>query len=247
MHTHIHPPPSAQVNFRGSAGLGKAFINAGNRQWGVGAMQHDLTDAVKWAVAKGIADPARVCIMGGSYGGYASLAGVTFTPELYRCGVPMFAISNVATFQKSIPPYWRPLRYEFLARVGDAEGNATFNREISPLFHADAIRAPLLIAAGANDVRVPRAETDQIFEKVKDLGLVGAEYAVYKDEGHGLVRPANRLDFYGRVEAFLAAQLGGARGPPAAQARGASVSVRRVEPRAAARRELQRQRQRRRE
>jgi dipeptidyl aminopeptidase/acylaminoacyl peptidase len=135
----------------------------------------------------------------------------------------MFGISNIATFMKSVPPYWKPLRYEWVSRIGDADANATLNREISPLFHVGRIRAPLLMAAGANDVRVPKAESDQIFAAMKRAGL-GVEYVYYPDEGHGLVRPVNRLDFYTRADAFLAKHLGGRRGA-AADAQGSSAKV----------------------
>jgi len=201
-----------QVNFRGSTGYGKRFYNAGNRQWGVGTMQHDLTDGVRWAIEKGIADPAKVCIYGASYGGYATLAGLTFTPELYACGVDLVGVSNVATFFKSIPPYWRPLRIDLVNRVGDVEANETLNREISPLFHVRNIRAPLLIGQGANDPRVKKAESDQMFAAMQKKGL-DVKYVLYPDEGHGLVRPDNRLDFYSRAEQFLSKHLGGRAAP----------------------------------
>lgn len=212
-----------QVNFRGSTGYGKNFLNAGNLQWGRGVMQHDLTDAVRWAIEKGIADPARVCIYGASYGGYATLAGLAFTPELYACGVNMVGVSNVGTFLKSIPPYWRPLRIDFVNRVGDAEANATLNQEISPLFHVRNIRAPLLIGQGANDPRVPKRESDQMFAAMKAKGL-DVEYILYPDEGHGFVRPDNRLDFYSRTEQFLSKYLGG-RAEPLMQLKGSSAQV----------------------
>jgi len=136
----------------------------------------------------------------------------------------MFGISNVATFMRAVPPYWKPVRYEWATRVGDAENNATLNRIISPIFHADKIRAPLLIGQGANDVRVVKNESDQIFAAMKRLGL-DVEYVVYPDEGHGLVRPANRLDFYARTEAFLQRHLGGRRGPALPRAATAASSA----------------------
>ena len=176
-------------------------------------MQHDLSDAVKWAVAKGIADPKRICIMGGSYGGYATLAGLAFTPELYACGVDLVGISRARTFQKSMPAYWKPVLFDLLTRVGDAITNDTLDREISPLFHADKIRAPLLIGQGGTDVRVPKAEADQIYKAVKARGL-NVTYLFYPDEGHGLVRPANRLSFYSAADQFLARYLGGRAEPP---------------------------------
>ncbi len=213
-----------QVNFRGSAGFGKKFLNAGNGQWGVGTMQHDLTDAVKWAIAKGIADPKRVCIYGGSYGGYATLAGLVFTPQLYACGVDIVGPSNIKTLFESIPPYWAPMKRQFVLRVGDAENDAELNRRISPLFHADKVRVPLIIAQGANDPRVNIRESDQMVKAMRDKGLA-VTYVVYTDEGHGFARPNNRLDFYGRTEEFLAKHLGG-RAEPWKEMAGSSASVR---------------------
>ncbi len=188
-----------QVNFRGSTGFGKKFLNAGNGEWGVGTMQHDLTDAVKWAISKGIADPKKVCIYGGSYGGYATLAGLVFTPELYSCGVDIVGPSNIKTLFASIPPYWAPIKTQFVRRVGDVENDAALNQKISPLFHADKVRVPLIIAQGANDPRVNIREADQMVKAMRDKGLA-VTYVVYTDEGHGFARPDNRLDFYGRVE-----------------------------------------------
>jgi dipeptidyl aminopeptidase/acylaminoacyl peptidase len=197
-----------QVNFRGSAGFGKKFLHAGDKQWGVGTMQHDLTDAVKWAVARGIADPKKVCIYGGSYGGYATLAGLVFTPELYACGVDIVGPSNVKTLFEAIPPYWAPMKKRMLLQVGDVENDEAFNKKISPLFHAENIRVPLIVAQGANDPRVNIREADQIVKAMRDKGLP-VTYVVYTDEGHGFARPVNRLDFYGRVDEFLAKHLGG--------------------------------------
>ncbi len=197
-----------QVNFRGSAGFGKTFLNAGNLEWGVGKMQHDLTDAVKWAVQKGYADPSKVAIMGGSYGGYATLAGLAFTPELYCCGVDIVGPSNIKTLFQSIPPYWAPMKKMLQMRVGDAEKDEAFNQKISPLFHVDAIRAPLLIGQGKNDPRVNIRESDQIVEAMRGKKLF-VRYIVYTDEGHGFARPENSLDFAGYVDEFLAKYLGG--------------------------------------
>ncbi|MGD0662611.1 MAG: prolyl oligopeptidase family serine peptidase [Syntrophorhabdales bacterium] len=162
-----------QVNFRGSTGFGKKFLNAGNLQWGA-KMQNDLTDAVKWAIGKGIADPHRVCIYGGSYGGYATLAGLVFTPDLYACGVDIVGPSNIKTLFASIPPYWEPTKKDFLLRVGDVEHDEVLNERISPLFHVDAIRAPLLIAQGANDPRVNINESIQIARHLHRLHRRGA-------------------------------------------------------------------------
>lgn len=213
-----------QVNYRGSSGFGKKFLNAGNGQWGVGAMQNDLTDAVKWAIAKGIADPKRVCIYGGSYGGYATLAGLTFTAELYACGVDIVGPSNIRTLFQSIPPYWKPFIHEFILRVGDVENDEAINKKISPLFHVDNVRAPLIIAQGANDPRVSIREAQQMVEALRAKKLP-VTYVVYTDEGHGFARPNNRLDFYGRVDEFLAKQLGG-RAEPWQEIKGSSAEVR---------------------
>jgi dipeptidyl aminopeptidase/acylaminoacyl peptidase len=197
-----------QVNFRGSTGYGKSFLHKGDKQWGVGTMQHDLTDAVQWAIDQGIADPKRVAIYGGSYGGYACLAGLTFTPDVYCCGVDVVGPSNIQTLFKSIPPYWAPLKKQLIDRVGDVESDEALNKQISPLYHIDNIKVPLLIGQGANDPRVKQAEADQIYEAMKAKGLPVAYY-LYKDEGHGFARPPNRLDFYSRVEHFLVEHLGG--------------------------------------
>jgi dipeptidyl aminopeptidase/acylaminoacyl peptidase len=213
-----------QVNFRGSTGFGKKFLNAGNGQWGVGTMQHDLTDAVKWAIAKGIADPKKVCIFGGSYGGYATLAGLTFTPDLYTCGVDIVGPSNIRTLFQAIPPYWEPFKKEFILRVGDVEKDEVLNQKISPLFHADKVRVPLIIAQGANDPRVNIREATQMVEAMRAKKLP-VTYIVYTDEGHGFARPNSRLDFYGRVDEFLAKYLGG-RSEPWNEVNGANVEVR---------------------
>jgi dipeptidyl aminopeptidase/acylaminoacyl peptidase len=200
-----------QPNFRGSTGYGKNHLNAGNKQWG-GDMQNDLSDGVKWAIDTGLADPDRVAIMGGSYGGYATLAGMAFTPELYRCGIDMVGPSNVKTLFESFPPYWSVRKKRWIKRVGDVEGDEEWNRKISPLFHADQIRAPMLIAHGANDVRVKQAESDAIVEAMKKNNLP-VTYVVYPDEGHDLARGPNNMDFMGRVEEFLEECLGGRKEP----------------------------------
>jgi dipeptidyl aminopeptidase/acylaminoacyl peptidase len=198
-----------QVNFRGSTGYGKAFLHAGDRQWGR-KMHDDLVDSVEWAVAQGIADRKRVAIYGGSYGGYSALAGATFSPDVFRCSVDMFGISNLTTFMKSIPPYWASFRSILKQRVGDWEDpkDAEFLRAGSPLYSADRIRIPLLVAQGTNDVRVVPAESEQILAAVeKRQG--SATYVVYSDEGHGFARPENNLDFTARAETFLGDCLGG--------------------------------------
>lgn len=196
-----------QVNFRGSAGFGKKFLHAGDKEWGR-KMQNDLTDAVKWAIAKGYADPKRVAIYGGSYGGYATLAGAAFTPDLYACGVDIVGPSNIMTLIASVPPYWQPLLKLFYTRVGDPATDTVMLKERSPLFSASKIKIPMLIGQGANDPRVKQAESEQIVAALKGNEQY-VEYIVYPDEGHGFARPENRLDFYGKSEKFLAKYLGG--------------------------------------
>ena len=196
-----------QVNYRGSIGYGKAFVNAGDREW-AGRMHHDLLDAKRWAVERGVADPGRVGIYGGSYGGYAVLVALTFTPEEFACGFDIVGPSSLLTLIKSIPPYWAPMRALFDKRVGHLEREEEFLRSRSPLFRANAIRRPLLIAQGANDPRVKQAESDQIVAAMRANGQE-VEYLVFPDEGHGFARPENRLKFYAAAEAFLARHLGG--------------------------------------
>ena len=197
-----------QGNYRGSSSYGKSILHKGDKEWGVGAMQHDLTDAVARAVEQGIADPDNVCIYGGSYGGYACLAGLIFTPDLYKCGVDIVGPSNIKTLMDSIPAYWGPFRNDMLKQIGNVDEDKAFNEMISPLFHVDQIKAPLLIGQGANDPRVKQAEADQIAFSMADKGIP-VEYVLYPDEGHGWARPENRLDFNGRTELFLAKHLGG--------------------------------------
>jgi dipeptidyl aminopeptidase/acylaminoacyl peptidase len=197
------------VNYRGSTGFGKKFLNAANLQWGK-KMHDDLIDAVDWAVKAGVAPKDQICIMGGSYGGYATLAGLTFTPDVFRCGVDIVGVSNLMTFIASIPPYWAPFLTVLRTRVGDpdtAEGKALLTAA-SPLTHAAKIRRPLLIAQGANDPRVKQAESEQIVAAMKKHGLP-VTYALFPDEGHGFARPMNRIAFFAITEAFLSAHLGG--------------------------------------
>lgn len=196
-----------QVNFRGSTGYGKDFLNAGDKEWG-GKMQDDLTDAVNWAIDQGIADPERVAIYGASYGGYAALAGATFTPDLYCCAVPMMGPSNLITFIETIPPYWAPMIQSMYKRVGNPETEADFLISRSPLFKVDEITIPMLVAQGANDPRVKQAESEQIVHAMEVKGLE-VNYILFEDEGHGFARPENRLRFYGEAEAFFANHLGG--------------------------------------
>lgn len=196
-----------QVNYRGSTGFGKAFLHAADRQWSR-KMHDDLIDAVQWAIEQGIADPRRVAIYGGSYGGYAALVGVTFTPEVFACAVDIVGPSSLRTLLASIPPYWEPLRKLFISRVGDPETEPEFLDSCSPLYRADKIVAPLLIAQGANDPRVKQAESEQIVQAMRERGKE-VEYVLFEDEGHGFARPENRLRFYGIAEGFLARHLGG--------------------------------------
>ena len=197
-----------QVNFRGSVGFGKKFQMAGNLQMGIGSMQHDLTDAVKWAIKQGFADPDRIGIFGGSYGGYATLAGLTFTPDLYACGAEVCGPSHLKTFMEAIPPYWGPMKEMFKKIFGDPENDLEYNRRISPFHHVDKIRVPLLIGQGANDPRCKMQESDQIVAAMRKKNLP-VTYVVYTDEGHGFVRPQNELDFYGRLDVFFGQHLGG--------------------------------------
>ncbi len=196
-----------QVNFRGSTGYGKSFLNAGNKEWGA-AMHDDLVDAVEWAVEEGVADPERVAIFGGSYGGYAALAGATFTPDLFRCAVDIVGPSNLITLINSIPPYWSTFLATFYERVGNPETEEEFLKSRSPLFYVDRIRIPMLIAQGANDPRVKQAESEQIVAAMQEKGI-DHEYLLFEDEGHGFARPENRLKFYAAAERFLAKHLGG--------------------------------------
>ena len=196
-----------QVNFRGSTGFGKAFLNAGNREWGA-KMHDDLLDAVDWAVAGGFADPKRICIYGGSYGGYAALVGAAFTPDVFSCAIDIVGPSSIITLIQSVPPYWQPLLNVFRVRVGDVETEKEFLDSRSPLFKADRINIPMLIAQGANDPRVKQAEAEQIVNALRAKGKE-VDYLLYADEGHGFARPENRMAFYAAAEQFLARHLGG--------------------------------------
>jgi dipeptidyl aminopeptidase/acylaminoacyl peptidase len=198
-----------QPNFRASVGYGKRLLNSGNKEWGQ-KMQDDLTWGVKYLVAEGIVDPKRVGIMGGSYGGYATLAGLAFTPDVYAAGVSIVGPSNLLTLLNSIPPYWESIRKVFYERMGDPstpEGKAQLERQ-SPLNSADKIRSPLLVVQGANDPRVNKAESDQIVVALRDRGFP-VEYLVAPDEGHGFARPVNNMAMIAAAEKFLAKHLGG--------------------------------------
>lgn len=199
-----------QPNFRGSTGYGKHFLNAGNNEWGTGAMQHDLTDGAKWLVQQGIADPARIGIFGGSYGGYATLAGLAFTPDVYAAGVSYVGPSNLITLLNSIPPYWAPVRRIFDVRLGDPDDPEDMERlrAQSPLFSADRITAPLLVIQGANDPRVKQRESEQIVIALRELGRP-VEYMLAEDEGHGFAGQENRMAVAAAMERFFARHLGG--------------------------------------
>ncbi|NJL82909.1 MAG: S9 family peptidase [Chloroflexaceae bacterium] len=199
-----------QPNFRGSTGYGKAFLNAGNRQWGTGVMQQDLTDGVKYLIEQGVADPKRVGIFGISYGGYATLAGLAFTPDLYAVGVSFVGPSNLFTLYESLPPYWEAFRTEFKLRVGNPEDPSQVEqlRQQSPLFSAHKIQAPLMVIQGANDPRVKQAESDQIVAALRDLNR-RVEYLLAEDEGHGFAGETNRIAAAAAIERFFAEHLGG--------------------------------------
>jgi dipeptidyl aminopeptidase/acylaminoacyl peptidase len=196
-----------QVNYRGSTGYGKSFVSAGDREWGA-KMHTDLLDAVSYVVEQGWADPARVAIYGGSYGGYAALVGAAFTPDVFCCAVDIVGPSNLQTLLESIPPYWKPMAAGLYRRVGNPETDQEFLWSRSPLSRARDIRIPLLIAQGANDPRVKQAESEQIVAALKDAGI-DYEYMLFPDEGHGFAKPQNRLKFYAAAERFLARYLGG--------------------------------------
>jgi len=213
------------VNFRGSTGFGKAFVNAADRQW-AGRMHEDLLDAVAWAEAEKITSPGKTAIMGGSYGGYATLVGLTFTPERFACGVDIVGPSNLTTLLETIPPYWASELEQFTKRIGDhrTEEGKTFLASRSPLTFASRIRRPLLIGQGKNDPRVKQAESDQIVGAMKTAGQK-VTYVLYPDEGHGFARPENRISFNAVTEAFLARCLGGSYQPVGEDFRGSSITV----------------------
>ena len=190
-----------QMNFRASTGYGRKFTELGYKQWGQ-TMQNDITDGVKWLIKEGIADPKRVAIYGASYGGYATLAGVTFTPDLYACAVDYVGVSNLLSFMNTIPPYWKPLLDMMHEMIGDPETDKEMMEKYSPVFHVDQIKAPLFIAQGANDPRVNKAESDQMVEALKKRG-VEVEYMVKENEGHGFSNEENKFDFYRAMEKFL--------------------------------------------
>jgi dipeptidyl aminopeptidase/acylaminoacyl peptidase len=194
-----------QMNFRGSTGYGRQFWEASFKQWGR-AMQDDITDGVQWLIDQGIADPEKIAIYGGSYGGYATLSGITKTPDLYAAAVDYVGVSNLFTFMETIPPYWKPYLDMMYEMVGDPVKDSLQMVETSPAFQADKIKTPLFIAQGANDPRVNKAESDQMVEALKARG-VEVQYLVKDNEGHGFSNEENRFEFYRAMEAFLAEHL----------------------------------------
>jgi dipeptidyl aminopeptidase/acylaminoacyl peptidase len=214
-----------QVNFRASTGFGKTFISAGNLQWGK-KMQDDLTDSVDWAIANGVTTSDKVAIMGGSYGGYATLVGLTFTPDVFACGVDIVGPSNLFTLLQTIPPYWESGKQQFYQRMGNptTEDGRALLKSISPLTYADKISKPLLIGQGANDPRVNKRESDQIVESMKAKGIP-VTYVLFPDEGHGFARPANNIAFNAVAENFLQTCLGGRAEPIGDGLKGSSIKV----------------------
>lgn len=196
-----------QVNFRGSTGFGKVFLNAGNHQFGLG-MEDDMIDGVEWAIKEGIADPKRIAVMGASAGGYAALRGVSRYPDLFRCGVDLVGPSDLKILFTSMPAGWGAVKTRWVRRIGDVEHDEVLNRELSPLYHVDQIHVPMLIGQGANDPRVNIRNSNAIVEALRKRNIP-VTYIVYPDEGHGFARPENNLDFFGRAEDFLAQCLGG--------------------------------------
>jgi dipeptidyl aminopeptidase/acylaminoacyl peptidase len=214
-----------QVNYRGSTGFGKSFVNAANHEWAA-KMHDDIIDAVKWAIDKKIADPARVAIFGGSYGGYETLVGLTFTPDTFACGVDVVGPSNLQTLLASIPPYWASAFEDMTKRIGDprTEEGKKLLAERSPLTRAAAIKKPLLIGQGKNDPRVKQAEADQIVAAMQK-NHIPVTYALYPDEGHGFARAENKKSFNAVMEIFLAQCLGGSYQPIGNDFAGSTITV----------------------
>jgi dipeptidyl aminopeptidase/acylaminoacyl peptidase len=213
------------VNFRGSTGFGKEFVNAGNKEW-AGKMHDDLLDAVDWAVQNGVAQKDKIAISGGSYGGYATLVGLTFTPDVFACGIDVVGPSNILTLLATIPPYWASGIQMFKDRVGDftTEEGQKFLTGRSPLTYVDRIKKPLLIGQGANDPRVKQAEADQIVKAMQEK-KIPVTYVLFPDEGHGFARPPNRLAFNAVTEAFLSVHLGGRYQPVGDDFAGSTITV----------------------
>jgi len=213
------------VNYRGSTGFGKKFTNAANREW-AGKMHEDLLDAVNWAVDEGIAVKEKIAIMGGSYGGYATLVGLTFTPDVFACGVDIVGPSNLRTLLETIPPYWKPMLDLWAQRVGDprTDDGRAFLDSRSPLTFVERIEKPLLIGQGANDPRVKQSESDQIVKAMQERSIP-VTYVLFPDEGHGFARPENRTSFNAVTELFLATYLGGRAQPIEGDFTGSSIQV----------------------
>jgi dipeptidyl aminopeptidase/acylaminoacyl peptidase len=213
------------VNYRGSTGFGKEFINAGNLEWAA-KMHDDLIDAVNWSIEQGVAAKDKIAIMGGSYGGYATLVGLTFTPDVFACGVDIVGPSNLRTLLETIPPYWAPMLTMFTTRVGDhrTEEGRKLLESRSPLNFVDNIKKPLLIGQGANDPRVKQSEADQIVEAMQAKNIP-VTYVLYSDEGHGFARPENRLSFNAVTDVFLATYLGGRSEPIGDDFENSSIDV----------------------
>jgi len=194
-----------QVNFRASTGYGKEFMNAGDKQWGL-KIQDDITDGVQWAIDQGIADPERIGIYGASFGGYATLAGITFTPDLYAAAVSYVGVSNIFTFLDTVPPYWETMRNMLYGKIGHPEEDKELLTATSPIFHVDKIKTPLFVAQGANDPRVNKAESDQIVEALRARGIE-VDYMLKEDEGHGFANIENQIEFYNKMMTFLDSHL----------------------------------------
>ena len=213
------------VNYRASTGFGKEFLAAGNLQWGK-KMHDDLIDSVDWAVTNGFTTPDKVAIMGGSYGGYATLAGLTFTPDKFACGVDIVGPSNLFTLLETIPPYWEAFKQQFYQRMGDptTEAGRALLKEVSPLTYTDRIKKPLLIGQGANDPRVNKRESDQIVDVMKSKNIP-VTYVLFPDEGHGFARPVNNIAFNAVAENFLQPCLGGRSEPIGEGLKGSTIQV----------------------
>jgi dipeptidyl aminopeptidase/acylaminoacyl peptidase len=211
-----------QVNYRGSTGYGRKFVQASYKEWG-GKMHDDLIDGVNWLIKEGVADPTKVAIMGGSYGGYATLVGLTLTPDIFVAGVSSVGISNLISHYNNYPPYWSLYKPRFRARVGDPQKEEELLKARSPLFHVDQIKAPLLIAHGVNDARVVASESEQMVAAMRQANKP-VEYVIYEDEGHRQWRPETKFHFFAKVEEFLAKHLGG-RFEPANDPLGAGAIV----------------------
>lgn len=213
------------VNYRGSTGFGKNFTNAGDKEWG-GKMHDDLIDAVDWAIKEGIADPDKIAIFGGSYGGFATLVGVTMTPDKFACGVDIVGPSNLVTFLESVPPYWKPVVDMFARRIGEfrTDEGKKFLMSRSPITYVNNIKKPLLIGQGANDPRVVKAESDQIVEAMKKKNIP-VTYVLYPNEGHGFMQPENRMSFFAIADVFLGECLGGKVEPIGDDLKGSTLQV----------------------